>query len=189
MSLLYFLKGDQSYSCLGKIAGPFISRGQSVVWQGKTFLVTMVRAHAGPPHCWRESQNGSLSPSLFLITSAGTRHPVIPARTRWDKLGTKSSDACLLPAIAKAFFVGDSEQLCGHLPCCYQCCFSVWAPVGTLASAQTLLSSEGRWAVSAHSRVTPTPSWKWLSCSYSSGSPSLLPMLNADSNTSVGFVI
>ena len=31
VSLLYFLKGDQSYGCLGKIAGPFISHGQSVV--------------------------------------------------------------------------------------------------------------------------------------------------------------
>ena len=31
VSLLYFLKGDQSYSCLGKIAGTFTSRGQSVV--------------------------------------------------------------------------------------------------------------------------------------------------------------
>ena len=132
VSLLYFLKGDQLYSCLGKIAGTFISRGQSVVWQGKTFLVTVVRAHAGPPHCWRESRNGSLSPSLFLITSAGTRHPVTPARKWWDKLGTKSSDACLLPAIAKGLLVRDSEQLCGHFPCCYQCCFSVWAQGGDL---------------------------------------------------------
>ena len=31
VSLLYFLKGDQSYSCLRKIAGTFISCGQSVV--------------------------------------------------------------------------------------------------------------------------------------------------------------